>query len=154
MELIPTAVGQHVLDAECPQLPPCRGCLSSWDSAGEFAGSNEGDGEVPRRLSGLQGENCRAAKSGEKANKTVLLIFKSSRQPEVLGCELCAASDSGGVVMFPHSSASKMGATRKICTNLSKVLVLRGKSSSECCCVLLLSLLMDKRWRFMTDEFV
>lgn len=70
---------------------------------------------------------CEAASSGEKVSKTGLLIFESSRQPEVLGCELCAASDSGITVTLLCSSASKMGATRKICMKLGNGLVLWRK---------------------------
>lgn len=105
-----------------------------------------------RRLGSLESGNCRAAKSGEKASKTVLLIFKSSRQSEGLGCELCTASDSSITVMLLHSS--KMGATRKMCTNLSKGLVLRGKVTLNAIALLVLSLLMDRRLRFLIDEFV
>lgn len=56
--------------------------------------------------------------------------------------------------MLLHSFASKIGATRKMCTNLSKGLVLWGKVTLNTVALLVLSLLMDKRLRFLIDEFV
>lgn len=126
--------------------------MSSRHSAGEFADSVGVTGRG-QRLSGPEEGNCGAAEAGEKAGKTALLVFKSSRHSE-LGCELCAASDSGITVTLLHGSASKMGATRKICTNLSKGLVLWGKVTLNAVVVLVLSLLMDKRGRFLFCEFV
>jgi len=65
--------------------------------------------------------NCSRAKSGENTGKIVLLILflkLSSRLLEVLGCELCTASESSVTGMLVHSSAPKMRVIKKTCTNV------------------------------------
>lgn len=80
----------------------------------------EGDGEGAQGLTCLEWGTCRA-KSGENMGKIVLLILflkPSSRLLEVLGCELCTASENIVTVMLVHSSAPKMGVIKKTCTNV------------------------------------
>lgn len=62
----------------------------------EFADSVGGDEEGTWRLSGPEGESCRAARSGRRSAE---LDCSPVQLQTGLGCELCAASDSSITVM-------------------------------------------------------